>query len=459
LKNLQLREFRAAVAPDSPPQELGPQSTNAPLPLAVVLRGGSDSSDDSNVLYEVDREKLQLGGDDEGALNFVGELDGATIRKTVKLNGNRYLWHLEVGATHVPPQFTELAIAWDTPLDSAGSGYGQLGTQSPLRPFNSILALQNDKLQRSDPAALEEAPVLLENNIEWAGFSGQYFFAGIIPASEEAAASVRIWARSSGDDTRMMLLLPQGEFGVSLDVYTGPKDLDHLENAGRQLNRAIDLGWFTFVARPMLQLLRFLNRFTGNYGFDIILLTVLIKILFFPLTQKSMRSMKGMQKLQPEMTKIREDLKDKPDEMNKAVMELYKTHKVNPLGGCLPMLLQLPVFFGLYQALLNAVELRHAPFLGWITDLSAPDRLGSLQLPMVDGAGFPVMTLIMGASMILQQWMTPVATVDPMQQRMMMLMPVVFTFMFINFPAGLTLYWLVNNILTIAQQMILNREK
>ncbi len=168
--------------------------------------------------------------------------------------------------------------------------------------------------------------------------------------------------------------------------------------------------------------------------------------------------MREMQKLQPEMAKIRERLKDKPEEMNKAVMEMYKRHKVNPLGGCLPMVLQMPVFIGLYQALRYAVELRHAPFLGWINDLSAPDRLGSVQLPFVEHAGFPVLTLAMGASMFLQQWMTPSAA-DPTQQRMMLLMPVVFTFMFINFPAGLTLYWLVNNILTIAQQYVMNRTR
>ena len=142
--------------------------------------------------------------------------------------------------------------------------------------------------------------------------------------------------------------------------------------------------------------------------------------------------------------------------MNKEIMELYRRHKVNPLGGCLPMVLQIPVFIGLYQALLNAVELRHAPFLWWINDLSAPDRLGSVQLPFVQQPGVPVLTLLMGASMFAQQWMTPAAG-DPAQQRMMMVMPLMFTFMFVNFPSGLALYWLVNNLLTIAQQYYINR--
>jgi YidC/Oxa1 family membrane protein insertase len=229
-----------------------------------------------------------------------------------------------------------------------------------------------------------------------------------------------------------------------------------LNEAGHSLRKALDLGMFTFVALPLLHFLRFLYDYIGNYGVCIIILTVLIKVLFFPLTKKSFESMKAMQKLQPEMQKLRERLQDKPEEMNREIMELYRRHKVNPLGGCLPMLLQLPVFIGLYSALQNAIELRHAPFVGWITDLSAPDRLGTLHLPFVEHPGVPVLTLVMGATMFIQQWMTPSAG-DPAQQRMMMVMPLIFTFMFINFPAGLTLYWLVNNILTIAQQFTMMR--
>ena len=266
---------------------------------------------------------------------------------------------------------------------------------------------------------------------------------------------LRAWSQQHGDAIEALLVLPSGLFDAQMDLYLGPKELTRLE--GHSLRRAVDLGWFSFIALPLLQVLRMCHKISGNYGIDIILLTILIKILFFPLTQKSFKSMKDMQKLQPQMTKIREQLKDKPDEMNKEIMELYRRNKVNPLGGCLPMLLQMPVFIGLYQALLNTVELRHAPFMGWINDLSAPDRLGSLQIPFVEPAGVPVLTLFMGGSMLLQQWMTPMTTGDPMQQRMMMLMPLIFTFMFINFPSGLTLYWLVNNVLTIAQQYLINR--
>jgi YidC/Oxa1 family membrane protein insertase len=200
---------------------------------------------------------------------------------------------------------------------------------------------------------------------------------------------------------------------------------------------------------------------TANYGLDIILLTVLIKVLFIPLTQKSFQSMHALQKLQPEMKRLQERFKDDREALNREMMELYRRHKVNPLGGCLPMLLQMPVFIGLYNALFYAVELRHAPFALWINDLSAPDRLPALPSPPIAELfgvemRIPVLTLLMGASMLVQQKMTPPAG-DPAQQRMMMFMPVIFTVMFVSFPAGLVLYWLVNNVLTIAQQAMMQR--
>jgi YidC/Oxa1 family membrane protein insertase len=201
--------------------------------------------------------------------------------------------------------------------------------------------------------------------------------------------------------------------------------------------------------------MHFFHRFTGSWGIDIILLTFLIKLLMAPLTHKSFVSMKQMQKLQPQMERLKEKYKDDKEGLNKEIMELYRRNKVNPFGGCLPMLLQFPVFIGLYNALRTPIELRHAPFL-WIKDLSRPDWES---LPITIDSwhfGIPILTLLMGASMFLQQWMTPSAG-DPNQRRMMLMMPLVFTFMFINFPSGLTIYWLVNNLLSIAQQYLINR--
>jgi len=198
-------------------------------------------------------------------------------------------------------------------------------------------------------------------------------------------------------------------------------------------------------------MLRWLHRLTGNYGVDIILLTGIVRVATIPLTQKSFKSMKEMQKLQPQLKRLQEQYKDDQPKLQKEMMELYKSHGVNPLSGCAPMLLQMPIFVGLYQALMHAIELRHAPFALWITDLSAPERLA------VAGFSIPMLTILMGGTMIVQQWLTPQQGGDPTQRQMMMIMPVVFTYMFIGFPAGLVLYWFVSNLLGIAQQYAMLR--
>jgi YidC/Oxa1 family membrane protein insertase len=166
--------------------------------------------------------------------------------------------------------------------------------------------------------------------------------------------------------------------------------------------------------------------------------------------------MAQMRELQPQMERLREQYKDDREKLNKEMMELYRRYKINPLGGCLPMVVQMPVFVGLYQALSQAIELRQAPFFGWIQDLSQPDRLGTLDLWFIEPSGIPILTLLMGGTMLIQQAMTPMSG-DPAQQKMMMFMPLIFTVMFVNFPAGLVLYWLVNNVLSIAQQYVYNK--
>jgi YidC/Oxa1 family membrane protein insertase len=198
------------------------------------------------------------------------------------------------------------------------------------------------------------------------------------------------------------------------------------------------------------------NRLTRNYGIDIILLTILIKVLFYPLTKKSMASMKKMQDLQPIMAKLKEKYKDDAQRLNQETMNLYKTYKINPVSGCLPMLLQIPVFIALYKGLLVTIELRHAPFFLWINDLSAPEHLWDIA---VAGYTIPIrlLPLLMGISMFVQQKMTP-TTGDPNQQKIMLLMPVIFTFMFWGFPTGLVIYWLANNVLSIGQQLIHNAQ-
>ena len=204
------------------------------------------------------------------------------------------------------------------------------------------------------------------------------------------------------------------------------------------------------------------DHFIPNYGVAIIILTLLTKIILWPLGNKSYRSMNEMKKIQPLVAEIKEKYKDDKKRMNEEMMGLYKTYKVNPAGGCLPMVVQIPVFFALYRMLYEAIELRHAPFFWWITDLSAPDRLFRFNIEhipfMQPPYGIPVLTLIMGATMFLQQKMQPPAG-DPTQAKMMMMMPIVFTVVFINFSSGLVLYWLINNIISIAQQYYIYKKK
>lgn len=447
LEGLTLKRYRTTVAADSPPLQLVLFPVPGQLPLGLALRGEQGKLDDAAVIYTVDQTAVDLSGNQAATITFTGRLGEAAVTKRIGVRGHDYLWTLDVQVAQVPSAFTEMALAWNEGIDPAGANAAE-------EVFNSALVLQANKLQTL-PFKNLAAGQLLQGDIGWLGFGGSYFLAAMVPQAEPKN-SLRAWTKAWPNTVESKLLLPPGVFDAHAEVYVGPKDIDRLEAIGHGLRKAVDLGWFTFIALPLLQALRFLHKFTGNYGVAIIVLTVGIKVLFYPLTKKSFQSMREMQKLQPEMQKIRERLKDNPSEMNKEVMELYRRHKVNPLGGCLPMVLQIPVFIGLYNALLHAVELRHAPFVGWITDLSAPDRLGSLQLPFVPHPGIPVLTVIMGVSMLVQQWMTPSAA-DPAQQRIMMIMPIVFTFMFINFPAGLTLYWLVNNVLTIAQQYAIMR--
>jgi YidC/Oxa1 family membrane protein insertase len=279
-------------------------------------------------------------------------------------------------------------------------------------------------------------------DVTWAGFSTHYFVMAVLPADDGRAVAL---FEKVGDHPLLTIDGRQDQPASTYVVYAGPKDEAELDRAGHDLGRVLNFGWFWFAAIPLLHALRFLHRLTGNYGLAIILLTTAVKVVTIPLTQTTFRNMREMQKIQPQMKKLQERFKDDQAALQKEMMELYRRHRVNPLSGCLPMILQLPIFVGLYNALSSAIELRHAPFALWIKDLASPDRL------VVAGVGIPVLTLLMGGSMLLQQWLSPQQG-DPAQQRIMMLMPLVFTFMFINLPAGLVLYWLVNNVLTIAQQ-------
>jgi YidC/Oxa1 family membrane protein insertase len=300
-------------------------------------------------------------------------------------------------------------------------------------------------------------------HISWVAYENQYFVSAIIP-KEAAEAGMRL--AMPGKVLETTYIDPSGAVASGTErtyqyrVYFGPKSLKALGSVGADVARVLDFGFFDIIAKPLMHAMNFIHKFIPNYGIVIIIITIIVKILFWPLSNKSYQSMSQMKKLQPKMAEIRAKYKHDKKMMNQELMNLYKLYKINPLGGCLPIVFQIPVFFAFYKMLYQAIELRHAPFLLWINDLSAPDRLLSFnfKIPlMAPPYGIPVLTLIMGASMFLQQKMTP-APGDPTQAKMMMFMPIFFTFIFINFPSGLVLYWLVNNILSMAQQKYVSKK-
>jgi YidC/Oxa1 family membrane protein insertase len=307
--------------------------------------------------------------------------------------------------------------------------------------------LSDNTLQVDKAKDVASASKKYDKDVQWAGFADKFFLSALL-AEKNSIASVELKKNASGF-MESIVSSPQVTINAGQSVtvphrlFVGPKGINILKAQGNSLEKALDLGWFKVIAMPLLDSLNFFYRYVGNYGIAIIIITVILKALFFPLTHKSYKSMKDMQKIQPKMAALKEKFKDDRDAMNKAVMELYREHKVNPMGGCLPMVVQIPVFFALYKALSFSIELRHAPFFLWVTDLADKDP-------------YYVTPVIMGITMFVQQKMTP-SQMDPIQQKMMLALPVVFTFMFLSFPSGLVLYWLVNNILTIGQQMYINK--
>lgn len=327
-------------------------------------------------------------------------------------------------------------------------GVGLVDNQEePLKAWEAV-SYQDDKITRKLLTDIKSGSEVLQGITRWAAFGNRYFSNVVVNESEYNPDVVY---EKGGDFEGVYLRFPlqvkadQKEIFLSFKVYSGPKEYSELGKV-QGLRELIDYGMFSFLAYPMLELLRFFNRFLHNYGWAIVLLTVLVRILFYPLSLKSYRSMKAMQKLQPQIAALKEKYKDDAQKFGAEQMALFRQHKVNPAGGCLPILVQLPVFIALYAVLQNSLELYHAPFFGWVQDLSAKDP-------------YYIYPLLMGITMFIQQKMTPATGMDPMQQKILLLMPIIFTVMMRNLPAGLTMYIFVSTLLGIAQQALMNREK
>ncbi len=325
------------------------------------------------------------------------------------------------------------------PGDSAMvSTYTGAATYTEQEKFHKLAFGDLDKDKASIPKATDNG---------WIAMLQHYFVSAWLPAEkaprEYYAKRLEENLYSVGVIVPVAAIAPNSSGSVAVSLYAGPQEQDALKSVAPGLDLVVDYGWLTVVAAPLFWLLQFLYKWVGNWGVAIILLTVLIKAVFFPLSAASYKSMAKMKLVTPRMTKLREQYGNDRARLNQAMMELYKTEKINPLGGCLPIVVQIPVFISLYWVLLASVELRHAPFYLWIHDLSAQDP-------------YYVLPLLMMGSMVIQTKLNPVPP-DPVQAKVMMIMPFAFGVMFFFFPAGLVLYWLVNNILSIAQQWQITR--
>ncbi len=369
--------------------------------------------------------------------------NGVRVTKTLALSASGYLHHVTYrfqNPTSRPIELSKWAWGWGPGLGTA------VGEQKENTRLIRALTLGKLKVHVIKPAEQVEMG-------RWAAIDNRYYLVAFIP---KEAHPVELAAEGTKADTRLSLLettaVPaKGEMVVSYELYVGPKGFTQLKKYGRGLEESVDFGTFSGLGRLILSALNYLKRITGNYGVAIILLTIGIQALMFPLTIKSFKATLAMKKLQPKIAEIQARFKTDPKRLNVEMMNLYKSSGTNPFGGCLPMLLQMPIFFALFTTLRNAYELRGAPFIGWIHDLSAPDvlvHLGTFQLH--------ALPLVMGGAMFFQQRMAG-APSDPTQKQMMTMMPIMFTFMFYGFPSGLVLYWLTNNLMTMGVQWSFQR--
>jgi len=356
--------------------------------------------------------------------------DGRSWMRTITLKQGSYVLNVDDRITH-------------------GSGlemYRQVVEVNPSREktrmyiYKGPIGLINDKLKEISFDDLDKAsPVRYAAKAGWIGIMNRYFIAALVGDEKR---SYRYYFKGDGRTYQAGLLenaqMAGNDALFHSRIYAGPKSTPVMKTLHAGLERSVDYGWFAVIAKPLHDLLLLFHGMINNFGLCIILLVVIIKILFFWPTKKSYESMAAMRKLQPEMKRLKELYGDDRQKMGQETMAMYKKNKVNPLGGCLPMVIQIPVFFALYKTLLVSIEMRQAPFFGWIHDLSVMDP-------------YYVLPVLMGASMLVQQQLNPTPP-DPMQAKIMKFLPVIFTFMFLFFPSGLVVYWLVNNILSIAQQ-------
>lgn len=370
--------------------------------------------------------------------------EGVTVTKTYRFKAGSYVVEMDQ------------QVANQSGTDWSGHQYRQLqraeGSSDGSSKFvhtylGGVIYSPEEKYEKIDFSAMGKADLSREITNGWAAMIQHYFLGALIPNSGEAN---HYYSRAL-DGNRFVLGLvgptttvsPGATQNFTTRIFIGPKLQDHLGAVAPGLELTVDYGMLTIIAKPIFWLVEKIHELVGNWGWSIILLTLIIKLAFYKLSETSYRSMAQMRKMAPRLAALKERYGDDRQKLNQAMMDLYRTEKINPLGGCLPIVVQIPVFISLYWVLLESVEMRQAPFILWLTDLSAKDP-------------YFVLPLIMGVTMFIQQKLNP-APLDPMQAKVMMMLPFVFTVFFAFFPSGLVLYWVTNNALSIAQQWMITR--
>jgi YidC/Oxa1 family membrane protein insertase len=413
----------------------------------LIGKNGTDTASGRPQFSAASSSYELLEGDSSLNVDLVYTQNGVEITKRYEFKASDY----QIGLTYL--------INNPTPEPWSATFFGQFkrdnhepesSASTGMKPFlGAALREQDQNYAKYSFSDIEDDASKSSFEGGWLAFVQHYFVSAWVPPSDQKNRySLR---KLSGQDIYLMAFTGEkinveagGEGEYKVDLYVGPKNQAVLKELAEYLDLTIDYGFLWMLAKPIFALLDIIHNVLGNWGWAIILLTVVIKIILYPLSAASLRSMAKMRSLQPEMARIKELYGDDRQKAGQEQMALFKKHKVNPLGGCFPMLLQMPVFIALYWVLSESVEIRHSPWIFWIQDLSAKDPLF-------------ILPLIMGASMYLMQKLQPTPT-DPMQAKVFQFMPIMFTFFFIMFPAGLVLYWTVNNLLSILQQWYVNRQ-
>ena len=446
-----LKDYRETVAKDSPLKEIIPQQSA--FETVLVGYDGKSLAGLDNAVFSANLDVDTLSvkeGSQQITFSWTSK-QGVIVEKTYSFTPGSYVIGLDVTVKNGSDLNIQdkLYVALRGGIPNTHQRYG----------FEGPSAFINDHLEEVKIKDIAEKNTYA-GSFKWIAIQDRYFITSIIPNHVEEG-SMRLYVKEDKLLETQYLnpvsdIRPGTQHTYQYSLFFGPKSMKVMRAVGHDISKALNFGFFDIIAKPCVWLMNKLYSVIPNYGIAIIILTLLIKIVLWPLGSKSYKSMSEMKRIQPLMKEIREKYKDDKKKMNEEVMGLYRTYKINPLGGCLPMVVQLPVFFALYRMLYQAIELRHAPFFLWIVDLLG--HFAIKHVPFMEPPyGIPVLTIIMGASMLLQQKMSPPMG-DPTQAKMMMFMPVIFTFIFINFSSGLVLYWLTNNILSIAQQHYIQKK-